>query len=370
MSDRRIYAKIDLDRIAANVEASFAGVPEGVRRCAVIKSNAYGHGAVAVAKRLQRSIDFFAVATAEEALELREAGIFRPVLILGYVWPEDYKELIEEEVRIPIYREEDAEAVSSAAIMAGMKALVHIKVDTGMNRIGFQLGDEDVDAVRRIRQLPGIQTEGIFTHFCRADEADKSYTAEQYEAFADFIRRVEDGAAPIPIHHCGNSAAILEMKDTHMDMMRLGIAMYGLYPSDEVSRDTQLLPAMELKSHIVHIKNVAKGAGIGYNHTAKLSSDRIIATVPVGYADGLPRLLSNKGSVLIRGCRAPIVGNICMDQFMVDVTDIPGAAFGDEVTLAGRDGDEEITMDEVAALCGTISYELICSVGRRVPRVY
>ena len=155
-----------------------------------------------------------------------------------------------------------------------------------------------------------------------------------------------------------------------MDMMRLGIAMYGLYPSDEVSRDTQLLPAMELKSHIVHIKNVAKGAGIGYNHTAKLSSDRIIATVPVGYADGLPRLLSNKGSVLIRGCRAPIVGNICMDQFMVDVTDIPGAAFGDEVTLAGRDGDEEITMDEVAALCGTISYELICSVGRRVPRVY
>ncbi|WP_434309091.1 alanine racemase [Hominifimenecus sp. rT4P-3] len=366
----RVAARIDLEKISGNLKRIREHLPEAAKVCAVVKADGYGHGAVAVASFLEGKADFFAVATVKEALDLREAGVRSPILILGYAWPEDYEELIQNEIRFTVFKESDAEALATLGRRLGKPALIHIKVDTGMHRIGFPLTDEAIEIVRRIRTLAGVEVEGIFTHFARADEADKAYTREQLAAFQEFIRRVEAGTTPIPIHHCANSAASMELPEAAMDMVRVGIAMYGLYPSKEVGRDIYLEPALEMKSQVVYVKDVEAGEGISYNHIRRLVEKRRVATIPVGYGDGYPRLLSDKGYVLIRGKRAPILGRICMDQFMVDVTEIPGVSEGDEVTLVGKDGNAIILVEELSDLCGRFNYEFVCGLERRIPRIY
>lgn len=370
---KRTSAYVDLDAISYNMKEIQKHFPKGMKSCAVIKTDGYGHGAVQIAHKLSDQADFFAVATAGEAHELREGKVNLPILILGYCWEEDYDELIETEVRMPLFKEKDAVSLAEAAKRIGKTAKVHIKVDTGMSRIGFAPTKENAQIVRRIRKMDGIEVEGIFTHFARADEIDKAAALEQYRHFSQFIDMVEDGEEPIPIHHCANSAASMEIPETwvKMDMNRIGISLYGLYPSDEVDQKNIVLrPALEWKSEIVYMKTLQAGRGIGYGHTKILDTERLVATVPVGYGDGYPRLLSNKASVLIRGRRAPILGRVCMDQFMVDVTDIPGAAEGDMVTLVGFDGEEQISVEELSAICGRFNYEFVCDIGKRVPRIY
>ena len=367
---RRTSALIDLAAIERNFARICAPIPDSVRRCLVIKTDGYGHGAAAIAKRLADRADFLAVAAMSEARELREAGVTLPILILGYCFPEEYEEMIEREIRITVFRESDAEAVSAAAERLHRTAKIHIKVDTGMNRIGFAPTEASAESIRRIRALPGVETEGIFTHFARADEADKSDAEEQFRRFCSFVREVEEGGTRIPIHHCANSAASMEMPETWLDMVRIGISLYGIYPSEEVDHTSvRLEPALTWESEAVLIKEVPAGAGISYNHTCRLQRDSRVATVPVGYGDGYPRTLSNCGCVLIRGKRAPILGRVCMDQMMVDVTDIPEAAEGDRVVLVGRDGDAVLPVEELSALSGRFPYEFVCDIGKRVPRI-
>lgn len=367
---KRVKAEVSLDNIKYNLEQISRTLPEGIKKCAVVKADAYGHGVMAIASALSHDVDYFAVATSDEGLELRMAGIKNSILLLGYTWREDYIEMIENDISMTVFKLKDAEKISQIAVSIGKKAKVHIKVDTGMNRIGFPCTPEAVEEVRSIREMEGIEVEGIFTHFAKADEADKTFTYTQLERFRNFIDAVEEGKERIPLHHCANSAAILDVPEAAMDMVRIGIILYGLYPSNEVRRRLNLRPAMELKSHITFIKEVEKGQGISYNHTRVLTSHRRVATIPVGYADGYPRMLSNSGHVIIRGRLAPILGRVCMDQMMVDVTYIPNAKEGDEVTLIGWDGDEFIGVDDLAAISDRFNYEFICDIGRRVPRVY
>ncbi len=367
---KRVVAKISLKTIEQNLREIQKNLPSTTRICAVVKADGYGHGATEVAKYLDDFVQFFAVATVAEAVGLRNAGVTNPILILGYAWPEDYRELIEKEIRFTVFKEKDARELSRLGEEIGKPALIHIKVDTGMNRIGFPLDDEAVNAVRRIRKLPGVCVEGIFTHFARADEGEEQYCREQFSLYQNFVNRVERGEDPISLHHIANSAAAMEMKDMALDMVRVGIAMYGLYPSDEVSRRISLVPAMELKSEVVYVKDVEMGEGISYNHTRILTEDKRVATVPVGYGDGYPRLLSNRGYVLIRGEKAPILGRICMDQLMVDVTCIPNVVEGDVVTLIGQDGDASIHVEDLSELCGIFNYEFVCNLDRRIPRIY
>ncbi|MBO6164084.1 MAG: alanine racemase [Lachnospiraceae bacterium] len=366
----RTAAVVDLAAIEENYHALSDRIPSSVRRCLVVKTDGYGHGAIPIVRRLQKEADFLAVAAAEEAFELRDAGITLPVLILGYTWPQDYEALIRQEVRIPIFSEEDAKELSETAVRLGREALVHIKVDTGMHRIGFPVNEEAVNTVRQIRRMPGICVEGIFTHFARADETDKRQTLEQAEAFRWFIRSVEDGEEPIAIHHCANSAATMEMQEEWMDMVRIGISLYGIYPSDEVAQEIPLTQALTWKSEIVLIKDVPAGAGISYGYMYVADSDRRVATIPVGYGDGYPRQLSDKGYVMIHGKKAPILGRVCMDQMMVDVTDIPEAQRGDTVLLTGHDENGTILVEILSDLSGRFPYEFMCDIGKRVPRIY
>lgn len=367
----RVHAQVHLGAIRRNVLALKEHIHSGIRFCAVIKANGYGHGAAAVAKAVEADVDMLAVATAEEALELREAGICKPILILSYVHPSYYRLLVEQEIRPTFFRLSDAEAFSAAAAASGKTGICHIAIDTGMNRIGFAPEEISAGQIARIAGLPGICIEGLFTHFARSDEKDRTWTDRQYERFLHMKALLAKQGIDIPLSHCSNSAAILDFAEYGMNLVRAGIVMYGIYPSEDVNhREIRLQPAMELKSHIIMIKEVKEGEQISYGGTYVTDSVRQIATIPVGYGDGYPRLLSNKGTVLIRGHRASIVGRVCMDQLMVDVTDIADAREGDVVTLMGRDGKEEITADELAKLTGTISYEIICGFGARVPRVY
>lgn len=371
MRHRRALARIDLVAIRHNLHTSVAKLPKDVKKLAVVKADAYGHGAIEVARYLADEVEFFAVATAEEAIELRDVGITTPILILGNVWPEDYIELINNEVRIPVFSLKQAKEISSVAKMLEKDAFVHIKVDSGMHRIGFMPSDESVAEVKEIKHLPHINCEGIFTHFARADEEDKSYTKVQYDCFVGFADAVDDGEEKrIPLRHAANSATAMEMPEYALDMVRIGISMYGHYPSDEVSHDAGLIPAMTLESEVIMVKDVPAGEGIGYNHTAVLTEPRKIATIPVGYADGYPRSLSNAAYVLIKGKKAPILGRICMDQFMCDVTDLPDVHEGDKVVLVGKSGDEEITMEMLGKISGRFNYEFMCEIGRRFHRIY
>ena len=369
----RVRADISLDAILANMESMKRNLKEGVQITAVLKTNAYGHGAVEIAKVLE-PLDYvwgYAVAAFEEAVELREAGLRKPILLLGYVFPYCYQELAKMNIRPAVFREDMLEQLSAAAKAAGKKIKIHIAVDTGMSRIGIFPDETGLDFVKKALETEGLQVEGMFTHFARADEADRSFTEEQLEKFVWLTEAVKERLSyDIPIRHCSNSAGIIEYPHANMTMVRAGITLYGLWPSDEVRKDiVPLEPVMSLRSHIIYIKEISAGTPVSYGGTWAPDHTVRLATVPVGYGDGWPRSLSNKGYVLIRGQKAPIRGRVCMDQFMVEVTDIPDAAEGDEVTLIGRDGDAYISMEEVGDLSGRFNYELACDINPRVPRL-
>lgn len=368
----RCYAPVSLQAIGHNIGEVRKRLAPGVKLMAVIKADAYGHGACRVGKYLESQVDYFAVATLEEALELRESGITRPILILSYISPSQYPELVEHNITQTIDSPEQADALEAAAARAGVRAKIHIAVDTGMTRIGFQVTEEEADRVARIAQLSHLEMEGIFTHFSCADQEDKTYCGMQLEKFERMCRYLEERKVKIPIRHICNSAGIMEFDGYRFDMVRSGIVTYGLYPSEEVQKDRlNLIPAMEWKAHVIHVKDVEAGVSVGYGATYTTSRPVTrIATVSVGYADGYPRALSGKGSVLIRGKRAPILGRVCMDQMMVDVTEIPDVKVEDVVTLVGRDGNASISMEEIADPAMRFNYEMICSVGKRVPRIY
>lgn len=373
-SYQRVWAEVDLDAIWENMVHMKENIAKNTKILAVIKTDGYGHGGVPIAKMLEQ-LDFmfgYAAATYEEAHVLREAGVKKPILILGYTFPYCYEELIREEIRPAVYRRDTVEELTAAAAKVGQKAKVHIKVDTGMGRIGITPDEEGLEFVRFLIEHPELEVEGIFTHFAKSDETDKTSANHQLELFQNFIDKIQtELGITIPVKHCSNSAAILEMPQANMDMVRAGITTYGLYPSEEVSKDiVPLRAAMSLYSHIVYCKTIHAGQSVSYGGLFTATKDTRVATIPVGYGDGYPRSLSGKGYVLIHGKKAPILGRVCMDQFMVDISEIPEAMEGDKVTLLGMDGTERITAEELGELSGRFNYEFVCDLGKRIPRVY
>ena len=360
--------KIDLDAIASNMDAirEKAGVPV----MAVVKADAYGHGAVQVARLLQDKCAFFCVSSILEAMELRQAGLSTPILILGHTPADAFPTAIREGIRPTIYRMEDALALSKAAQFLELPARFHFAVDTGMSRIGFQVNEEDADICARIASLPGLFAEGLFSHFATADCADLSRAEQQAERFAEFDGMLRRRGVKVPIRHLNNSAGLMNFA-TPYEMVRSGIITYGMYPSDEVDPGLLALrPALQWLSRVTHVKTLPAGREISYGGTYVTKSDTVVATIPVGYADGYRRNLSGKFYVLIHGQKAPILGRICMDQMMVDVTHIPGVQVGDRVTLVGIDGEEAITMEQISAQADSFNYEFVCGISRRVPRLY
>lgn len=369
---KRVYAQIDLDAICRNIQNVKQKVGANTKVMAVVKTDAYGHGAVPVARALANiGTDAFAVATAEEALELRAAGISEPILILGYVFKDDFSRLLKQDITLTVFQYETAKALSDCAKSLGICAKIHIKLDTGMGRIGFLPNEESLAEIEKIAALPALSIDGIFTHFACADETDKTSCNRQKQRFLDFVSALEARGIHIPCKHMCNSAGIIEFSDGFLDMVRSGIMTYGLYPSEEVQKASfSLSPALQLKSHVSFVKTVDKGFTVSYGSTYTTKQKTVIATIPVGYGDGYPRALSNVGRVLIHGRYAPIIGRVCMDQFMADVTEIPNVQAGDCVTLIGTDGQHQITVEEVAALAHSFNYELCCGLNKRVPRVY
>ena len=312
------------------------------------------------------------MATAEEAAELREAGIRLPILVLGYISPAQYGELLDYRITQTVYSLEIAEKLSEASVRAGCRTKVHVALDTGMTRIGFHITEEDADRIAAVSRLPGIELEGMYTHFSCADQKDKGYCAMQLEKFERMGRMLEQRGVRIPIRHICNSAGIMEFDDYRFEMVRSGIVTYGLYPSEEVDKSRlPLIPALSWKSHVIHVQEVEPGLGVSYGATyvTKEPCTRI-ATVSAGYADGYPRALSNRGRVLIHGQFAPILGRVCMDQMMVDVSRIPDVRVEDTVTLIGQEGDRRITMEELADPASRFNYEMACGIGKRVQRIY
>ena len=369
----RVKAVVSLDAIAHNFAEMKKNIAKGTKIVAVIKADGYGHGAEAIA-RLIEDYDYiwgFAVATPEEALQLRTFGVKKPILILGIVFEEYFTEMIAKEICLTVCTYEMAQKLSEEAQRQGRDVHIHIGLDTGMSRIGFADRQESVEEIKKISQLPNLKIEGMFTHFARADETDRSPALDQLNRYLNFAKLLEDAGIQIPMKHCSNSAGIIRVPEANLNAVRAGITIYGIYPSNEVERDiVKLIPAMELKSHISYIKTVEPGAAFSYGGTFTAKKEMKVATIPVGYADGYPRSLSNKGWVLIHGKKAPILGRVCMDQFMVDITKIPDAKAGDEVTLIGKDGKEFISIEKFGDLSGRFSYEFACDISKRVPRVY
>ena len=368
----RVWADIDLDAVEANMRAMKAFLPSSTSIMGVVKADAYGYGAVPVARTIDPYVEGYAVATIDEGINLRRNGIKKMILVLGVTHESRFGELIDYDIRPSIFRLEDAKELSETAVKRGKRAALHLAVDTGMSRIGMTPDPLSADMVSAMAKLPGIFIEGIFTHFSRADEADKTSYEAQYAAYRRFLGLLRERGIFIPLRHCSNSAGIVEgLSSNEMDMVRAGIAIYGLYPSDEVGKNqVSLTPVMSLRSSITCLKMIGPGTAVSYGGTFVADHPMRVATIPVGYADGYMRSLSNCGSVLICGKRAPIIGRICMDQFMADVTQIPEAKLWDVVTLVGKDGGDEITVEELAQASGGFHYEILCGIGKRVPRVY
>lgn len=373
MAVNRVRADIDLDAVLYNMESMHKKLKPGTKIAAVVKADAYGHGAVEISRVLENLpyLWGYAVATSNEAMQLVEAGRKKPIIILGLSFPEQFEEIVENDLRPAVCTYETAQALSDIAAEKNKVCRIHIKVDTGMSRIGFQVTPESADTVARISKLPNIMIEGIFTHFARADELSKAPAYEQFKQFEKMIAMVEEKGVQIPLKHCSNSAGIVEIPECNMDMVRAGITLYGLWPSEEVDKTKiSLKPVMSLRSRVAYVKELLPGRQISYGGTFTVKKKMTVATVPVGYGDGYARGLSNKGWVLIKGQKAPICGRVCMDQCMVDVTDIPGVKIGDTVTLLGKDADEEITMEQLGELSGRFNYEFACLITPRVPRIY
>ena len=370
----RVYAEIDLDAICKNVISMKKNIAKDTKILAVIKTDGYGHGAIPIAIELENMEEVygFAVATAEEALDLRKNDIKKPILILGYTFPGKYEELIRNKISMAIFREDSMVEIAKVAEEIGEKALVHIKVDTGMGRVGIMPNDAGAIFAGKIIENPALCLEGVFTHFAKADESNKDFTYSQIDAFGTFVKRIEEMYGyQIPIKHVSNSAGIIDIKEANMDLVRAGIILYGLWPSDEVDKEKiTLKPALSLYSTIVYLKKIEAGTSVSYGGKFVADSTMKIATIPVGYGDGCPRSLSSKGYVLIKGQKAPILGRVCMDQFMVDVTHIKEVCMGDKVTLIGKDGNERITVEELGKLADKFNYEFVCGLSKRIPRTF
>ncbi|MGI6746803.1 MAG: alanine racemase [Anaerovoracaceae bacterium] len=368
---RPAWAEINLSNLEYNIKQVKKKVG-GREIIGVVKADAYGHGAIAVSKvLLQNGVKALAVATPHEAAELREAGITCPIIMVGLV-PEIYAHTLLNNDIIPItatYRH--AEAISNAAKSVGKIIEAFVVVDTGMGRIGFLPNDESVEEIKKINSLSNLKIKGLFSHFAAADEKDKSYTIKQISLFKQFLEKLEQAGVNISYRSIGNSAAVMDIPDAYFDAVRPGIILYGCYPSSEVNKDQlKIKPVMSIKANIIYLKKIPAGYSISYGRKFTTKRESLIATLTLGYADGYPRYLSGKGRVIVNGVYAPVVGNICMDQCMVDVTDVPGVCLGSEVVVMGKQGDLEITADEIAEKTGTINYEIICGFGQRLPKVY
>lgn len=369
MTTTRTYLKIDLDALEYNYNNTRNHLPKDVKLLGVIKADAYGHGAVEIGHFLEGKCDFFGIACVEEALELINSGIKTPLLVLGRVFPECYEIVVKQNIRIPVFSIEDAKALSDEAVKQNKIAKFHFCIDTGMSRIGMQISQENADLCKKILELPNIEAEGIFSHFARADEKDLEKAKEQCKRFEQFIEMLEKRGINIPIKHLNNSAGIMNFEKC-FDMCRMGIITYGLYPSAEIDKSLlEIKPIMSWYARISHIKTLEAGREISYGGTFKTTKPTRIATIPVGYADGYPRCLSNKGKVLVNGKYANIVGKVCMDQFMVDVTDID-CEVNDEVVLIGTQKEATLSMEEVSEQAYSFNYELPCRISKRVTRLY
>lgn len=369
----RICARINLDAIEHNIEKIKNKTGRDTKIMAVIKSDGYGHGAYPVAKFLEpdESIWGYAIATLDYAVSLKRLGIKKPILVLGCVFPDQYTDMLEYGIQMPVYTLQMAQEVSDIAVKMGRKAYIHIKLDTGMSRLGFPVNEESMEEIVKISQMPNLVMEGMFTHFARADEADKTFTEQQLKQYRWMKKELEDRNITFSYYHCSNSAGIIDLDESDLNLVRAGIAVYGLYPSEEVKKDAvPLWPAMELISHVAHVKWVDPGTPVSYGGTCVTNKRTQIATIPMGYGDGYPRSLSNKGYVLIHGKQAPILGRVCMDQMMVDTTEIEDVQFGDQVTLIGRSGEEYLPVEVLSDLSGRFNYEFMCDLSKRIPREY
>ena len=370
---QRLYAKINLDAIEHNIAIVRNKIPKDTKLLLVVKADAYGHGAVVLAHEFEYLTDYFAVAEMDEAIELRKSGIEKPILILGYTSPQLYETALANDITLTMFMPERIKLLSETAMRMKKLAKIHLAIDTGMARIGWSVTEKSADEAASVAKMPGIYVEGMFSHFAMADSADKAPSIDQQAAYDKFVYMLERRGVEIPIKHLNNSAGILGF-DKYYDMVREGIILYGLYPSDDVLHELGekfvLKPAMELITHISNIKTVEKNQGISYGHTFRADRTMRVATIPVGYADGYPRELSNKAEVLIHGKRCRILGRVCMDQMMVDISDVPKAEMEDKVTLVGRDGNDFISVEELAAAAYSFNYEFVCGISRRVPRIY
>jgi alanine racemase len=371
-----VWVEIDLDAIAQNIRELRRIVNPSAELMAVVKADAYGHGAVQVAGvALQNGAARLGVARLKEGEVLRRAGFEVPILIFGYTDPADYALLIKNHLTQTIYSLQMAESLSQAAAKAGKTATAHIKIDSGMGRLGFIAGNpEAVREILQIAKMPNLDLEGVYTHFAKADFRDKNHAAGQWRRFTGMLDLLAGNGLTFRCRHAANSAAAIDIPETHLDMARPGLAIYGYYPNQEdLARERErlrLLPAMRWKASVSHVKRAQAGTGVSYGILYTTGDDTIIATIPVGYADGYNRLLSNRGEVLIHGQRCPVIGRICMDQFMVDANRAPGVKVGDEVVLIGKQGSEEISMEEITSRLDTIPHEVTCGVAARVPRHY
>ncbi len=369
---RAAWAEVDLDALAHNMREVRRLAQKGALVTAVIKADGYGHGAKKIAQTLlDNGADRFAIAVLDEGIELRRAGFKVPILVLGYTDKERAEEVIYNDLEQAVYSWDLAEALSKEAVKHGKTVKLHIKVDTGMGRIGLQPDKDSVQLIKKISQLPNAAIEGIFTHFAVADAVDKAYTEGQYEKFNWICAELEKENVKINVRHCGNSATIIDLPDMHLNMVRAGIMLYGLKPSDEVMLDKlELRQVMSLKVRISHVKEIDAGQSVSYGRRFIAEEKRKIASLPIGYADGYTRMLSGKAEALVKGKKVPVVGRICMDQCMIDVTGIEDVKVGDEVVLFGKQNGNFIHIDELAEKLGTINYEIVCMISKRVPRVY